>query len=66
MDEPAAHNIRPRLARPMHVGRGIGSLDDREIFKKISVPVKVIPMKKKSPANLLSSRLSRPGNGLVF
>ncbi len=41
----AADKIRPRLAIPMHVGRGIGTLDDRESFeKKTSVPVKILPM----------------------
>jgi len=40
-----ADQIRPRLAIPMHVGRGIGSMEDAERFKqKVSVPVKVLPM----------------------
>ena len=41
----AADKIRPRLAIPMHVGRGIGMLDDRETFKKkTAVPVKILPL----------------------
>jgi L-ascorbate metabolism protein UlaG (beta-lactamase superfamily) len=41
----AADEIRPRLAIPMHVGRGIGTLQDRETFKtKTSVPVRILPM----------------------
>jgi len=41
----AADKIRPRLAIPMHVGRGIGTLDDRETFKKkTAVPVKILPL----------------------
>ncbi|RJR19942.1 MAG: MBL fold metallo-hydrolase [Desulfobacteraceae bacterium] len=40
-----AEQIRPRMAIPMHVGRGIGSLEDAERFKnKASVPVKILPM----------------------
>lgn len=41
----AAKDIAPRLAIPMHVGRGIGKLDDLEAFKKTaSVPVRILPM----------------------
>lgn len=41
----AAEQIKPRLAIPMHVGRGIGSLADAERFrKKAKVPVKILPM----------------------
>jgi L-ascorbate metabolism protein UlaG (beta-lactamase superfamily) len=37
--------LRPALAIPMHVGRGIGSLEDAERFKELSpVPVRVLPM----------------------
>jgi len=40
-----ADQIRPKLAIPMHVGRGIGSMADAERFKKeASVPVKILPM----------------------
>jgi L-ascorbate metabolism protein UlaG (beta-lactamase superfamily) len=41
----AADQIRPKLAIPMHVGRGIGSMADAERFKqKASVPVRILPM----------------------
>jgi L-ascorbate metabolism protein UlaG (beta-lactamase superfamily) len=41
----AADQIRPKLAVPMHVGRGIGSMEDAERFKqKASVPVRILPM----------------------
>jgi len=41
----AVEIIRPRLAVPMHVGRGIGSLEDAERFRELSpVPVRVLPM----------------------
>ncbi|MFP3928757.1 MAG: MBL fold metallo-hydrolase [Desulfobacteraceae bacterium] len=41
----AADQIKPKLAIPMHVGKGIGSLEDAERFKKAaSVPVKILPM----------------------
>lgn len=40
-----ADQIGPRLAIPMHVGRGIGSMEDAERFKqKASVPVRILPM----------------------
>jgi len=40
-----ADQMRPRLAIPMHVGRGIGSMADAERFKeKASVPVRILPM----------------------
>ena len=43
----ASSIIKPKVAIPMHVGRGIGSLDDLEKFKeKASVPVLVLPMEK--------------------
>jgi L-ascorbate metabolism protein UlaG (beta-lactamase superfamily) len=41
----AANLIKPKVAIPMHVGRGIGSLDDLKRFKeKSSVPVEILPM----------------------
>lgn len=43
----AAAIIKPQIAIPMHIGRGIGSLADAERFKeKASVPVEILPMKK--------------------
>lgn len=43
----AAAIIKPQIAIPMHIGRGIGSLADAEHFKeKASVPVEILPMKK--------------------
>jgi len=40
-----ADQIHPKLAIPMHVGRGIGSMADAERFKKeASVPVRILPM----------------------
>ncbi len=43
----AAAIIKPQIAIPMHIGRGIGSLTDAERFKeKASVPVEILPMKK--------------------
>jgi L-ascorbate metabolism protein UlaG (beta-lactamase superfamily) len=43
----AAARIKPEIAIPMHVGRGIGSLSDAESFKeKASVPVEILPMEK--------------------
>jgi L-ascorbate metabolism protein UlaG (beta-lactamase superfamily) len=37
--------LGPALAIPMHVGRGIGSLEDATRFKELSpVPVRVLPM----------------------
>jgi L-ascorbate metabolism protein UlaG (beta-lactamase superfamily) len=43
----AAAAIRPRVAIPMHVGEGIGSLADAERFsEKASVPVIVLPIEK--------------------
>lgn len=39
--------IKPQIAIPMHIGRGIGSLDDAEYFKeKASVPVEILAMEK--------------------
>jgi L-ascorbate metabolism protein UlaG (beta-lactamase superfamily) len=41
----AASTIRPRLAIPMHVGRGIGELGDAQVFKeKATVDVVVLDM----------------------
>ena len=41
----AARMIHPKVAIPMHVGKGIGSLDDAQRFKKLSpVPVVILPM----------------------
>ena len=37
----AAETIRPQVAIPMHVGRGIGSLEAAETFK-VQAPVKVV------------------------
>lgn len=43
----AAGTIRPQIAIPMHVGRGIGSMADAEHFKeKASVPVEILPIEK--------------------
>jgi L-ascorbate metabolism protein UlaG (beta-lactamase superfamily) len=43
----AAARINPKVAIPMHVGRGIGSLADTETFKKkASVPVEILPIEK--------------------
>jgi L-ascorbate metabolism protein UlaG (beta-lactamase superfamily) len=43
----AAAAIQPKVAIPMHVGEGIGSLADAERFKeKASVPVVVLPIEK--------------------
>jgi len=43
----AAAAIRPRVAIPMHVGEGIGSLADAERFReKATVPVIVLPIEK--------------------
>jgi len=37
--------IQPAIAIPMHVGKGIGSLEDAERFKqKLSVPVMILPL----------------------
>lgn len=39
--------IKPQIAIPMHIGRGIGSLADAEYFKeKASVPVEILPIEK--------------------
>ena len=39
--------IKLQIAIPMHIGRGIGSLDDAEYFKeKASVPVEILAMEK--------------------
>jgi L-ascorbate metabolism protein UlaG (beta-lactamase superfamily) len=41
----AASAIQPQVAIPMHIGRDIGALDDRERFKAgCSVPVELLPM----------------------
>ena len=41
----AAALIKPKVAIPMHVGRGIGAHDDAERFKeKAPVPVEVLPI----------------------
>lgn len=43
----AAKAIRPKVAVPMHVGEGIGTLDDAAGFKaKATVPVIVLPIEK--------------------
>jgi L-ascorbate metabolism protein UlaG (beta-lactamase superfamily) len=43
----AAAAIKPKVAIPMHVGEGIGTLADAERFKeKASVPVIVLPIEK--------------------
>lgn len=39
--------IKPQVAIPMHIGRGIGSLADAEHFKeKASVPVRILPLER--------------------
>ena len=39
----AARLIRPKVAVPMHVGRGIGELEDAEKFgERASVPVEIL------------------------
>jgi len=43
----AANIIKPRVAIPMHVGRGIGALSDAERFKKgvgVDIKVEVLPL----------------------
>ncbi|HDR16350.1 MAG TPA: MBL fold metallo-hydrolase [Desulfobacteraceae bacterium] len=41
----AVEILRPALAIPMHVGRGIGSPEDAERFRELSpLPVRVLPM----------------------
>jgi len=43
----AASVIGPKAAIPMHVGRGIGSLEDAERFwENAEVPVEVLPMEE--------------------
>lgn len=43
----AAAAINPKVAIPMHVGEGVGSLADAERFKaKATVPVIVLPIEK--------------------
>ena len=43
----AAAAINPKVAVPMHVGEGIGSLADAERFKtKATVPVFVLPIEQ--------------------
>jgi L-ascorbate metabolism protein UlaG (beta-lactamase superfamily) len=43
----AASAINPKLAIPMHVGGGIGSLENADEFKeKASVPVEILPLEK--------------------
>jgi L-ascorbate metabolism protein UlaG (beta-lactamase superfamily) len=40
----AAETINPRIAIPMHVGRGIGSLEDAQTFQQ-NAPVEVVILK---------------------
>jgi L-ascorbate metabolism protein UlaG (beta-lactamase superfamily) len=41
----AVRVLRPKLAIPMHVGRGIGSMEDARRFQELSpVPARVLPM----------------------
>lgn len=41
----AARIIQPKVAIPMHIGRGIGSMDAAEEFQKASpVPVEILPI----------------------
>jgi len=41
----AVRVMRPKLAIPMHVGRGIGSMEDAHRFQELSpVPARVLPM----------------------
>ena len=43
----AVKTIKPQVAIPMHVGRGVGSLADAEHFKeRASVPVEILPTEK--------------------
>ncbi|MBN1828757.1 MAG: MBL fold metallo-hydrolase [Deltaproteobacteria bacterium] len=43
----AAELIKPKKVIPMHVGRGIGTLDDRDSFRQnASVPVIILPLVK--------------------
>ena len=43
----AVEVIGPQLAIPMHVGRGIGSMEDAQRFGKLSpVPARVLPMEQ--------------------
>ena len=43
----AANILKPRLAIPMHVGRGIGALDDMQEFKNTTgVAVEILPMEE--------------------
>ena len=43
----AAAAIKPKVAIPMHVGEGIGSLADAQRFKeKAAVPAIVLPIEK--------------------
>ncbi len=43
----AAKKIKPKIAIPMHLGRGIGSMTDAEHFKeKASVPVEILLLEK--------------------
>ncbi len=43
----AAEDIQPGLAIPMHVGEGIGGLEDAKAFQQKSpVPVKILPIEK--------------------
>jgi L-ascorbate metabolism protein UlaG (beta-lactamase superfamily) len=43
----AARDIQPKLAIPMHVGSGIGALDDADTFKKLApVPVQILSIEK--------------------
>ncbi len=41
----AVVTLKPKVAVPMHVGRGIGGMEDTERFKELSpVPVAILPM----------------------
>ena len=45
--DEAARILQPQLAIPMHVGAGIGGLEDADRFKaKASVPVQVLPLER--------------------
>ncbi len=47
----AAARIQPAVVVPMHVGKGIGSLDDAERFQRLSpVPVRILKMEE-TPAS---------------
>ena len=41
----AAKIIDPKVIIPMHIGRGIGSQNDAEVFKsKSQIPVEILPI----------------------